>query len=83
MPSQRTIGFCVSYNGVCLQDCEVQEFVNRIEYDEQNNHKCDVIQLTVSTMSGSNYCAAPNNVLPVGNDNPFRLPHTQAIAGQV
>ncbi len=83
MPSQRTIGFCVSYNGVCLQDCEVQEFVNRIEYDEQNNHKWDVIQLTVSTMIVSNSGAAPNNVLPVGNDDPFRLHHSQAIAGKV
>lgn len=69
----RTLGLCVSYNGVCLQDCELLQWDHRIEYDEGHNQKWDVIQLTVASMVVSN--ANTVNAVAVPNDNDAKEPN--------
>jgi len=81
MPKQRTVGTCLSYNGVCMQDCEVLEWEHRVEYDENHNHKWDCIRITVASMIVSNAASVTSTTRPVGDNNPYRLHHSQAFLG--
>lgn len=81
MPKQRTVGTCLSYNGVCMQDCEVLEWEHRVEYDENHNHKWDCIRITVASMIVSNAASVTSTTRPVGDNNPYRLHHSQAFHG--
>lgn len=83
MGKQRTVGTCLSYNGVCMQDCEVLEWEHRVEYDENHNHKWDCIRITVASMIVSNAASVTSTTRPVGNDDPYRLHHSQAFFGTV
>lgn len=79
----RTVGLCASYNGVCLQDCELLQWDHRIEYDEGHNQKWDIVQITLASMVVSNAPMVSDTSLPADNSgDPYSRRSSQALDSQ-
>lgn len=50
-------GVCLQYNGVSLQDCQIEEWVNTCLYDESQNRTWSKVRITVSSMIMSNFAS--------------------------
>ena len=79
MPKQRTVGICMSYNGVCMQDCTIEDWEHRVEYDEHHCHKWDSIRITLSSLIVTNAASVTSQTRPVGGNDVNRLHVSQAF----
>lgn len=80
MATQRTVGICVSYNGVLLQDCEILEWDHRLDYDEAGTFRWDCVRLTVASMVVSNARLSPETQVTQSALYPERVHPSQAHA---